>query len=179
MQKGDFDFNDFLLQTQSVRKMGGMSSMLKMIPGRLCNYCMDSTLLCIVCIFPFLSLYLHCIINASYFSSIFFFFVFFVKGVAGKINEEQLFEAEKRMKRSEVIIGAMSEEERADPDLIVRQGGKKELVREALVRRENLAQKTGLNIKEVSSRFLLLTAVLCYPLFLCKYSHESSASTIP
>ena len=35
MQKGDFDFDDFLLQAQSVRKMGGMGGMLKMIPGKL------------------------------------------------------------------------------------------------------------------------------------------------
>ena len=34
MQKGDFDFDDFLLQAQSVRKMGGMGGMLKMIPGK-------------------------------------------------------------------------------------------------------------------------------------------------
>ena len=33
MQKGDFDFDDFLLQAQSVKKMGGMAGMLKMIPG--------------------------------------------------------------------------------------------------------------------------------------------------
>lgn len=34
MQKGDFDFDDFLLQAQSVKKMGGMAGMLKMIPGK-------------------------------------------------------------------------------------------------------------------------------------------------
>ena len=33
MQKGTFDFNDFLLQSQSVRKMGGMAGMLKLLPG--------------------------------------------------------------------------------------------------------------------------------------------------
>jgi signal recognition particle subunit SRP54 len=33
MQKGDFDFNDYLVQTHTVRKMGGVSSMLKLIPG--------------------------------------------------------------------------------------------------------------------------------------------------
>jgi signal recognition particle subunit SRP54 len=33
MQKGSFDFNDFLLQSQTVRKMGGMGGMLKMMPG--------------------------------------------------------------------------------------------------------------------------------------------------
>ena len=35
MQKGDFDFNDFLFQSQSVKKMGGMSSMVKLIPGNI------------------------------------------------------------------------------------------------------------------------------------------------
>ena len=33
MQKGDFDFNDFLMQSQSVKKMGGMGGLLKMMPG--------------------------------------------------------------------------------------------------------------------------------------------------
>ena len=33
MQKGDFDFNDFLQQIATVRMMGGMGGMLKMIPG--------------------------------------------------------------------------------------------------------------------------------------------------
>jgi len=33
MQKGNFDFNDFMLQAQAVRKMGGLSSMLKLMPG--------------------------------------------------------------------------------------------------------------------------------------------------
>lgn len=33
MQTGDFDFDDYLLQVQSVKKMGGMQSMMKMIPG--------------------------------------------------------------------------------------------------------------------------------------------------
>ena len=33
MQKGDFDFDDFLLQAQSVRKLGGMGGMMKLIPG--------------------------------------------------------------------------------------------------------------------------------------------------
>lgn len=71
MQKGSFDFDDFLLQSQSVRKLGGMGGMLKMIPG-----------------------------------------------MAGKISDEALFEAEKRIKRCEVIIGAMTAEERTNPDMI-------------------------------------------------------------
>lgn len=33
MQKGAFDFNDFLKQSQSLRAMGGMAGMLKLIPG--------------------------------------------------------------------------------------------------------------------------------------------------
>ena len=33
MEKGSFGFDDFLKQMQSVRKMGGMKDMLKMIPG--------------------------------------------------------------------------------------------------------------------------------------------------
>jgi signal recognition particle subunit SRP54 len=33
MAKGTFGFDDFLKQMQAVRKMGGMSSMLKMLPG--------------------------------------------------------------------------------------------------------------------------------------------------
>jgi len=33
MQKGTWDFNDFLLQSQSVRKMGGMGGMLKLMPS--------------------------------------------------------------------------------------------------------------------------------------------------
>ena len=62
MQKGDFDFNDFILQSQSVRKMGGMGGMLRMMPG-----------------------------------------------MAGKITDEMLFEAEKRLKQSEAIVAAMTE----------------------------------------------------------------------
>ena len=62
MQKGDFDFDDFILQSQSVRKMGGMGGMLKMMPG-----------------------------------------------MAGKITDEMLFEAEKRLKQSELIVGVMTE----------------------------------------------------------------------
>ena len=37
MQKGSFDFNDFLAQSQSVRKLGGMGGMLKLIPGEPCR----------------------------------------------------------------------------------------------------------------------------------------------
>jgi signal recognition particle subunit SRP54 len=104
MQKGDYDFNDFLVQSQSVRKLGGMGGMLRMMPG-----------------------------------------------MAGKITDEQLFEAEKRMKRCEAIIGAMTEEERSDPDLITKQGGKKELLQAALERRKALATKSGVEYKEVEA----------------------------
>jgi hypothetical protein len=33
MQKGQFDFNDFMAQSQSVKKIGGMANMIKMLPG--------------------------------------------------------------------------------------------------------------------------------------------------
>jgi signal recognition particle subunit SRP54 len=33
MQKGAFDFNDYLQQSQNVRRMGGMAGVLKLIPG--------------------------------------------------------------------------------------------------------------------------------------------------
>jgi len=102
MQKGDYDFNDFLLQSQSLKKMGGMGGMLKMMPG-----------------------------------------------MAGKITDEQLFEAEKRMKRCETIIGAMTDEERSDPELLVKQGGKKELVLAALQRKKELSKRCGLDMREV------------------------------
>jgi len=69
--------------------------------------------------------------------------------MAGKVSEEQFFELEKKMKRYEVIIGAMSEEERSNPDLICKQGGKKELVLEANQRKEMLAKKSGYSSKEV------------------------------
>ena len=38
--------------------------------------------------------------------------------MSGKIAEDKLFEAEKRIKTAETIIGAMTEEERSNPDLI-------------------------------------------------------------
>eukprot|EP01035_Chromulina_nebulosa_P017016 gene17016-22522_t len=102
MQKGSFDFNDFLLQSQQVKTMGGMASMIKMIPG-----------------------------------------------MAGKITDEQIFEAEKRMKRCETIIGAMTEEERTNPDLIARQGGKQDLVKQAVIRRKEIALQTGYDVREI------------------------------
>ena len=102
MQKGTFDFNDFLLQSQGVAKMGGMQNMLKMMPG-----------------------------------------------MAGKISDEQFFELEKKMKRYEKIIGSMTEEERSNPDLLCKQGGKKELVREAAERKRELAVRSGYTDKEI------------------------------
>jgi signal recognition particle GTPase len=71
--------------------------------------------------------------------------------MAGKVSDEQMFELEKRMKKYEDIIGAMSEEERSNPDMLCKQGGKKELVLEANQRKEALAKKTGYNIKEVTT----------------------------
>ena len=44
-----------------------------------------------------------------------------IPGMSGKINDEQLFEAEKRMKRCEQIIAAMTEDEKNLPELLVRQ----------------------------------------------------------
>jgi signal recognition particle subunit SRP54 len=35
MQKGTFDFNDFLFQTQAMRKMGGLAGLMKQLPGSL------------------------------------------------------------------------------------------------------------------------------------------------
>ena len=102
MQKGDFDFNDFLLQSQSLKKMGGMGGMLKMMPG-----------------------------------------------MSGKISDEQLFEAEKRLKRCETIIGAMTQEERDNPELLCKQGGKKELVQAAAQRRNDLADRCGTDLKDI------------------------------
>ena len=37
MEKGSFDLEDFLDQMQSMKKMGGLKSMLKMLPGNLGN----------------------------------------------------------------------------------------------------------------------------------------------
>mmetsp|Transcript_20679 Transcript_20679/g.46005 ORF Transcript_20679/g.46005 Transcript_20679/m.46005 type:complete len:106 (+) Transcript_20679:1-318(+) len=45
----------------------------------------------------------------------------------------------------------MDPEERSDPDIIVKMGGKKELVTEALRRRERLAEKTGLTPREIDN----------------------------
>ena len=104
MQKGNFDFDDFLAQSQAVKKLGGMGGMMKMMPG-----------------------------------------------MAGKISDEQLFEAEKRLKRCETIIGAMTPEERSNPDLIAKQGGKKELVRAAIDRRIELSERAGVALDEIDA----------------------------
>jgi len=101
MQKGSYDFNDFLVQAQTVRKMGGMN-MIKLMPG-----------------------------------------------MAGKITDEMIFDAERRSKLSETIVGAMTEEERSNPDLIVATGGKKELVQDAERRKRELADRSGTTIKEI------------------------------
>ena len=70
-------------------------------------------------------------------------------GMSGKISDEQLFEAEKRLKRCETIIGAMTEEEKADPELLCKQGGKKELVLAAANRRVELAKRADTDIKDI------------------------------
>lgn len=102
MQKGSFDFNDYLLQTQSLKKIGGMSSMLKMIPG-----------------------------------------------MAGKVSDEQMFEVESRLRRSEQIIAAMTDEERSNPEIVARQGGNQDLLRQSVIRRQELAKSAGYDVKEV------------------------------
>ena len=43
MQKGSFDFNDFLIQSQGVAKMGGMQNMMKMMPGMAGKLAMNSS----------------------------------------------------------------------------------------------------------------------------------------
>ena len=53
------------------------------------------------------------------------------------------------MKRYEKIIGSMTEEERSNPDLLCKQGGKKELVREAAERKRELAVRSGYTDKEI------------------------------
>ena len=70
-------------------------------------------------------------------------------GMAGEICDEQLFEAEKRMKRCETIIGAMAKEEHETPDLIAKQGGKKDDVRVAVRRRIDLAERAGVEVSDI------------------------------
>ena len=41
--------------------------------------------------------------------------------MSGKITDEQLYEAEKRMTRSEKIISFISDEEKTNPDLLIRE----------------------------------------------------------
>lgn len=141
MQRGAFDFNDFLYQSRAVRNMGGMSGVLKLIPGihLLCFYffvradtigifeglmCTSLWIACIslipnivfsyfflliiCCSYTHINLYIYCAENGRN------------SGLAGKVGEDQLFEAEKRQRLSESIVAAMTEEERANPDLVVR-----------------------------------------------------------
>ena len=42
-------------------------------------------------------------------------------GMAGKVSDEDMFRLEQRMKKSELIIASMTEEERTVPDLLARQ----------------------------------------------------------
>lgn len=76
-------------------------------------------------------------------------FLKMLPGLANKINDDQLFEVERRAKISESIILAMTDEERSNPDLITRYGGKKELLVEAVNRRKDLAKRTGLTERDV------------------------------
>jgi signal recognition particle subunit SRP54 len=130
MQKGNFDFNDFMLQTQGthslthslthalthsltyvlnigLKKMGGMAGVLKMLPG-----------------------------------------------AAGRITDEAIFETEKRIKRSETIILSMTDEERTNTDLLTLRGGKKELSEAAAKRRVDLANRSGMPMQEVENFIL-------------------------
>ena len=88
--------------------------------------------------------------------------------MAGKINDEQLFEAEKRMKRCELIIGQMTDEERTNPDLLVRQGGKMQLVKEAVLRRADLAKRCEIDVKDVSVLMHLFTIPLLHSSHCCQ-----------
>lgn len=106
MQRGNFDFNDYYDQLQGVKRLGGMSGMLKMLPG------------------------------------------------GGKVNDEQLFEAESRMKKSESILKAMTPEERTNTDLLTLRGGKKENVLAAVKARADLAKRAGVTPDEVE-RFVI------------------------
>jgi signal recognition particle GTPase len=67
------------------------------------------------------------------------------------IDDSQMYEVEKRIKRSETIVSAMTEEERNFPDLIALNSGKRELVNEATVRRMELAERAKLSLKEVET----------------------------
>jgi len=103
MQKGNFDFNDYFDQLQSVKRLGGMSGMLKMLPG------------------------------------------------GGKVKDDQLFEAESRMKKNELILNAMTPDERTNTELLTLRGGKKEMVLAALKAREDLAKRAGVTPNEVET----------------------------
>eukprot|EP00607_Mallomonas_marina_P011127 CAMPEP_0182424974 /NCGR_PEP_ID=MMETSP1167-20130531/11281_1 /TAXON_ID=2988 /ORGANISM="Mallomonas Sp, Strain CCMP3275" /LENGTH=403 /DNA_ID=CAMNT_0024605227 /DNA_START=410 /DNA_END=1621 /DNA_ORIENTATION=+ len=104
MQKGSFDFTDFIAQSQAVRRMGGMGGMLKMMPG-----------------------------------------------MSGKITDEQIYQAEQKLLRYEQIISHILPEEMNDPELLIREGGKKELVIEAARRRSDLSNRSNLPLKEVET----------------------------
>jgi signal recognition particle subunit SRP54 len=105
MQSGTFDFNDYLFQTQAMRKMGGIAGMMKNLPG----------------------------------------------GMSRNFKEEDIYQLEQKFKRCEAIIAAMTPEERSQPDLVAAQGGKKELVQSAFVRRSELAKQVGVSDREVDA----------------------------
>eukprot|EP01031_Cornospumella_fuschlensis_P034531 gene34532-41811_t len=74
-----------------------------------------------------------------------------IPGVAGKIDDKQLFEVEKRVKRAERIIGAMTEEEKLYPELLITlpTDPKKSLAIEADKRRRDLVGRADTSFEEV------------------------------
>jgi signal recognition particle subunit SRP54 len=74
-----------------------------------------------------------------------------IPGMANKLADEQLFEAERKTKQVELIISAMTDEERSNPDLLTRYGGKKELLMESVNRRREIAKNVGLTERDIDS----------------------------
>ena len=93
MKKAQFDYNDYLESVKQMKKMGGLASLMNMIPGmnQMKNQGVDAE------------------------------------------------EGEKRMARMEAIIFSMTEEERANPDLLNPS------------RRHRIAKGAGVDISEVNS----------------------------
>ena len=85
-----------------MRKMGGLGSMLKSLPGGTTHSTILHVHVCL-CFTLLISLSLTGI------------------GLARGLQEEQIYEMEQKFKRYEIIVGAMTVEERAQPDLIAAQ----------------------------------------------------------
>ncbi|KAK9807143.1 hypothetical protein WJX73_010683 [Symbiochloris irregularis] len=85
MMENKFDYNDFLNQMRMMSRLGGLTSMIKMLPGM------------------------------------------------ARVSEKQLWGAEKQFKKWEAMIGAMTDEEREDPDLLASSN----------TRRERVARESG------------------------------------